>query len=498
MWKRDDADAAAASRQSPPPPAPYARDAADKLVMNLGKSVMIKGELSGSEDLTLYGRMEGSVKLPEYTLTIGPDADIKAEISAKTVVIMGGVTGNVIAGEKVEIRSTGSVTGDIASPRFAIQDGGSMWIPLAFLALHRTIERPRIRHGLATGAAIALQMLSSIYYGIFLATLLPVCAVLLQLGHSRAHFRRVMVALAAGAILAGALIGPYARPYLLARDRVGERPDDQIRTYAARPADYLVVPRENWLYGRWETRGEGERRLFPGAVTCLLAVAALFLRRPSRLLIVYVFAAVAAFEASLGFRGYSYTFLHEHVSVFRGLRAPARLGIFVVFFLAVLAGFAYTFFAAALRVRSRVILLLALLSAVLLEDFTTLLLVPYPNTAPPVYRLLASQPRGVVAEFPMVPQEGNAARCRSEDRRLAFARRSSPRVSACGDSRDRRPVARYDRHSPPDRSRHRRPPAGGPGRLGSPPYLPRGDSRRCRADRSCCQCARRSQSQRRR
>lgn len=126
MWKRDEADAAAASRHNPPPPAAYARDAADKLVMNLGKSVMIKGELSGSEDLTLYGRMEGSVKLPEYTLTIGPDADIQAEISAKTVVIMGGVTGNVVAGERVEIRATGSVTGDIASPRFAIQDGGCM------------------------------------------------------------------------------------------------------------------------------------------------------------------------------------------------------------------------------------------------------------------------------------------------------------------------------------------------------------------------------------
>jgi len=125
MWKRDDSSAPTAS-QNPPAPAPYARDAADKLVMNLGKSVMIKGELSGSEDLTLYGRMEGSVKLPEYTLTIGPEADIRAEISAKTVVIMGGVTGNVVAGEKVEIRSTGSVTGDIASPRFAIQDGGSM------------------------------------------------------------------------------------------------------------------------------------------------------------------------------------------------------------------------------------------------------------------------------------------------------------------------------------------------------------------------------------
>ncbi len=125
MWKRDDSEAAAGPRQSPPS-SPVARDAADKLVMNLGKSVMIKGELSGSEDLTLYGRMEGSVKLPEFTLTIGPDADIRAEISARTVVIMGGVTGNVVAGEKVEIRSTGSVTGDIASPRLAIQDGGCM------------------------------------------------------------------------------------------------------------------------------------------------------------------------------------------------------------------------------------------------------------------------------------------------------------------------------------------------------------------------------------
>jgi cytoskeletal protein CcmA (bactofilin family) len=124
MLKRDESDRAADLRQNPPPP--IGRDADDKLIMNLGKSVMIKGELSGSEDLTLFGRMEGSVKLPEYTLTIGPEADIRAEISAKTVVIMGGVTGNVFAGEKVEIRATGSVTGDIASPRLAIQDGGCM------------------------------------------------------------------------------------------------------------------------------------------------------------------------------------------------------------------------------------------------------------------------------------------------------------------------------------------------------------------------------------
>jgi len=97
--------------------------AAEEVVMNLGKSVVIKGELSGSEDLTLYGQMEGSVRLPDHTLTIGPHAAIKAEVSAKAVVIMGAVTGNVTAGEKVELRATGSVTGDITSPRLAVADG---------------------------------------------------------------------------------------------------------------------------------------------------------------------------------------------------------------------------------------------------------------------------------------------------------------------------------------------------------------------------------------
>jgi cytoskeletal protein CcmA (bactofilin family) len=94
--------------------------------MDLGTSVVIKGELSGSEDLTLYGQMEGSITLPDHTLTIGPHAHIKAHISAKAVVIMGAVTGNVTAGETIEIRATGSVTGDIASPRLAIANGGRL------------------------------------------------------------------------------------------------------------------------------------------------------------------------------------------------------------------------------------------------------------------------------------------------------------------------------------------------------------------------------------
>ena len=125
MWKRDQTvTPPGAQHDQSVDPVPADSRSTAKLVMDLGKSVVIKGELSGSEDLTLYGQMEGSIKLPDHTLTIGPHADIKAQVSARSVVIMGAVTGNVTAGEKVEIGATGSVTGDISSPRLAIADGG--------------------------------------------------------------------------------------------------------------------------------------------------------------------------------------------------------------------------------------------------------------------------------------------------------------------------------------------------------------------------------------
>jgi cytoskeletal protein CcmA (bactofilin family) len=127
MWKRDESVATPPQPERPPQAAPPQRgESAEKLVMNLGKSVVIKGELSGSEDLTLYGQMEGSVKLPDHTLTIGPHAEIKAKIAAKTVVVMGAVIGNVTAGHKVDIQATGSVTGDIVTSRIAIADGGCL------------------------------------------------------------------------------------------------------------------------------------------------------------------------------------------------------------------------------------------------------------------------------------------------------------------------------------------------------------------------------------
>jgi cytoskeletal protein CcmA (bactofilin family) len=91
--------------------------------VNIGKSVIIKGELSGSEDLTIEGQIEGKIELKQNVLTIGPNARIKASVFAKTVVVQGEVHGNVTASERVEIRDSGSVDGDLSAPRVAISDG---------------------------------------------------------------------------------------------------------------------------------------------------------------------------------------------------------------------------------------------------------------------------------------------------------------------------------------------------------------------------------------
>jgi cytoskeletal protein CcmA (bactofilin family) len=95
----------------------------EKDIVNIGKSVVIKGELNGSEDLTIEGHVEGTIQLREHVLTIGPNGRIKAQVFAKSVIVLGEVTGNVTASDKVDIRDAGSVDGDIISPRVAIAEG---------------------------------------------------------------------------------------------------------------------------------------------------------------------------------------------------------------------------------------------------------------------------------------------------------------------------------------------------------------------------------------
>jgi len=134
MWKRDEA-VRPSGGQSPAaqPPAPVAPSASvrsevthhhlEKDIVNIGKSVVIKGELNGSEDLTIEGHVEGTIQLRDHVLTIGPNGRIKAQVFAKSVIVLGEVTGNVTASDKVDIRDNGSVDGDIIAPRVAIAEG---------------------------------------------------------------------------------------------------------------------------------------------------------------------------------------------------------------------------------------------------------------------------------------------------------------------------------------------------------------------------------------
>ena len=88
----------------------------------IGKSVMICGEVKGSEDLIVDGRVEGTVTLSESRLTIGPNADVAADLTAKDVLILGHVQGNVVANGRVELRAGCAMEGDIRALRLAVED----------------------------------------------------------------------------------------------------------------------------------------------------------------------------------------------------------------------------------------------------------------------------------------------------------------------------------------------------------------------------------------
>ena len=108
-----------------PPPAVSRSD--PQAVALVGKSVVFKGDLTSSEDMTIDGRVEGSIQLRDHALIVGPDADIRASIVARTRDgVHGAVTGTITARDNVDIRATGSVEGDIYAPRLAIADGAML------------------------------------------------------------------------------------------------------------------------------------------------------------------------------------------------------------------------------------------------------------------------------------------------------------------------------------------------------------------------------------
>jgi len=89
----------------------------------IGKSLFVKGEVSGSESLYVDGKVEGTINLPGNRVTVGRNGQVAANITAREVVVLGKVRGNIQASDRVDIRSEGSLTGDVAAARISIEDG---------------------------------------------------------------------------------------------------------------------------------------------------------------------------------------------------------------------------------------------------------------------------------------------------------------------------------------------------------------------------------------
>jgi cytoskeletal protein CcmA (bactofilin family) len=119
MWSRPERDEQTARTNGKTDELP----ATARVPTKLGKTVVIKGELTGSENLTISGRVEGRIDLPDHLLTIEPNAIIEADIVAKTVIAFGSVVGGVTARERLEVRRSGSIVGEIMCGCLAIHEG---------------------------------------------------------------------------------------------------------------------------------------------------------------------------------------------------------------------------------------------------------------------------------------------------------------------------------------------------------------------------------------
>jgi cytoskeletal protein CcmA (bactofilin family) len=123
MWTRDNSSESSKTAPIAQPITPPLPAEERRVVAWVGKSVIFEGTLTSSEDMTIDGQVRGTIELRDHGLTVGPDADIRADIVAQSVTIHGTVTGTVRASAKVDIRETGRINGDLFTPRVAMADG---------------------------------------------------------------------------------------------------------------------------------------------------------------------------------------------------------------------------------------------------------------------------------------------------------------------------------------------------------------------------------------
>ncbi len=131
---------AAAMSESPLVRTSLAASASAEQAATIGKSLVIKGEVTGSESLYIDGRVEGTINLPGNRVTVGRNGQVSANVTAREVVVQGRIVGNVTASDRLDVRSEGSLTGDVVAQRISVEDG-------AFFKGKIDIRRPAEKAG---------------------------------------------------------------------------------------------------------------------------------------------------------------------------------------------------------------------------------------------------------------------------------------------------------------------------------------------------------------
>jgi hypothetical protein len=280
------------------------------------------------------------------------------------------------------------------------------WIPLALWALHRVLRSPTWTNGFLIGLFAAAQVLTSIYYGVFLATAFAIVGLPLVLASRRRHRWRLGMPLLGLMLPLILLVVPYAQPYRHSAAALGERDQADVARWSPTVWNYLEPQDGHWLYPRVGNIDVFEGVLFPGAVVVALAAAGAWRGRRAQPWTIVAYAAliVVGFDLSLGSNGLSFGMVRELAWPYRGLRVPARMFVIVSAGLSVLAAFAV----AGWR-RSGLARLVPAAAAVMV--FGEALSIPIPLLAAPVrpvhsLEFLASHPAAPVAHWP-VPAAAN-------------------------------------------------------------------------------------------
>jgi hypothetical protein len=280
-------------------------------------------------------------------------------------------------------------------------------LPFSLLAFHRMADKPGVGRGAALGAAMAAQAICCGYYGVFVCLMVGFAIAVVATTRGFWLSRQYWLAVAVAAVVAIVLVTPAFLPYVTLQRVAGFRRElRDANQYSANWSNYLASSSyaHAWMLSHLPEWSEVS---FPGCVAVIFGVTGAWIARRDRrreLLVLYGGLTLLAFWASFGPKALLYSALYRGVPMFAWLRAPARFGLIVGFGLSVLAGVAVS---AWLRCVQRPALVTAALVLIAAGELAVPLYMPEVPPVEPVYRTLATLPRGPVIEMPFFyPQVG--------------------------------------------------------------------------------------------